>query len=75
MTSFTISDSDLDQIKDQVVLITGASSGIDLATLRRIVQHGGEVYASDLNPLPEPNAASVPVSKVDVTDWKQQVEL
>ncbi|KAJ4355162.1 hypothetical protein N0V95_003184 [Ascochyta clinopodiicola] len=75
MTSFTISDSDLDQIRDQVVLITGASSGIGLATLRRIIQHGGKVYAADLNPLPEPEAASVPFSRVDVTDWKQQVEL
>ncbi|KAF9693063.1 hypothetical protein EKO04_008939 [Ascochyta lentis] len=75
MTSFTISDSDLDQIKDQVVLITGASSGIGLATLRRVIKHGGKVYAADLNPLPDPEAASVPFSRVDVTEWKQQVEL
>ncbi|KAH6629711.1 hypothetical protein C7974DRAFT_310563 [Boeremia exigua] len=75
MTSFTISDSDLDHIKDQVVVITGASSGIGLATLRRIIKHGGKVYAADLNPLPEPEANSVPFSKVDVTDWKQQLEL
>lgn len=91
MTSFTISDTDLAQIKDQVVVITGrcalgtrytshscfvgASSGIGLATLRRIIKHGGKVYAGDLNPLPAPEAASVPFSKVDVTDWKHQVEL
>jgi NAD(P)-dependent dehydrogenase (short-subunit alcohol dehydrogenase family) len=54
---------------------TGASSGIGLATLRRVVKHGGKVYAADLNPLPEPEAASVPFTKVDVTDWKQQVDL
>ena len=53
----------------------GASSGIGLATLRRIIKHGGRVYAADLNPLPEPEANSVPFSKVDVTDWKQQLEL
>ncbi|KAF1361335.1 NAD(P)-binding protein, partial [Lizonia empirigonia] len=75
MTSFTISDSELDQIANQVVVITGASSGIGLPTLRRIVRHGGKVYAADLNPLPDPEAASVPFSKVDVSDWKQQVEL
>ncbi|KAF1930192.1 NAD(P)-binding protein [Didymella exigua CBS 183.55] len=75
MSSFTISDNDLDQVKDQVVLITGASSGIGLATVRRIINHGGKVYAGDLNSLPEPEAASVSFSKVDVTDWKQQVEL
>lgn len=90
MTSFTIEDNDLDQIKDQVVVITGmppdsryiirshlsgASSGIGLATLRRIVKHGGKVYAGDLNPLPSPEADTVPFSRVDVTDWKQQLEL
>ncbi|KAJ4376939.1 hypothetical protein N0V86_006377 [Didymella sp. IMI 355093] len=75
MTSFTISDNDLDQIKDQVVVITGASSGIGLATLRRIIKHGGKVYAGDLNPLPEPEATSIPFCKVDVADWKQQIEL
>ncbi|KAH7371148.1 hypothetical protein BKA66DRAFT_444323 [Pyrenochaeta sp. MPI-SDFR-AT-0127] len=75
MTSFTISDGELDQIKDQVVVITGASSGIGLATLRRIIKHGGKVFASDVNPLPEPEASSVPFLRVDVTSWKDQVEL
>ncbi|KAG9199572.1 hypothetical protein G6514_008334 [Epicoccum nigrum] len=65
MTSFTISDNYLDQIKDQVVVVTGASSGIGLATLRLVLAHGGKVYASDLNPLPSPEAASVPFLEVD----------
>ena len=55
--------------------VVGASSGIGLATLRRIVKHGGKVYAGDINALPEPEADSVPFSKVDVTDWRQQLEL
>lgn len=55
--------------------LAGASSGIGLATLRRIIKHGGRVYAGDLNPLPLPEADEVPFTKVDVTDWKQQVEL
>ncbi|KAF1912789.1 hypothetical protein BDU57DRAFT_521344 [Ampelomyces quisqualis] len=75
MTSFEIPDSELASIKDQVVIITGASSGIGLATLRRIIKHGGKVFASDLNPLPEPEKSSVPFLKVDVTSWKDQVEL
>ncbi|EAT87097.2 hypothetical protein SNOG_06033 [Parastagonospora nodorum SN15] len=69
MTSFEIPDSALEGIKDQVVIITG------LATLRRIIKHGGKVFASDVNDLPEPEASSVPFQKVDVTSWKDQVEL
>tara|TARA_R110002003_G_scaffold45_5_gene3468 strand:+ start:14122 stop:14982 length:861 start_codon:yes stop_codon:yes gene_type:complete len=33
------------------------------------------VFASDLNPLPEPEVSSVPFLKVNVTSWKEQVEL
>jgi NAD(P)-dependent dehydrogenase (short-subunit alcohol dehydrogenase family) len=33
------------------------------------------VFASDLNPLPEPEASSIPFRKVDVKSWKEQVEL
>jgi NADP-dependent 3-hydroxy acid dehydrogenase YdfG len=91
MTSFEIPDGSLEGIKDQVVVITGnctpgsihvqftkpvgASSGIGLATLRRVIKHGGKVFASDVNPLPEPENSSVPFRKVDVTSWKEQVEL
>ncbi|KAH7084529.1 hypothetical protein FB567DRAFT_84660 [Paraphoma chrysanthemicola] len=75
MTSFEIPDSALEGIKDQIAIITGASSGIGLATLRRIVKHGGKVFASDLNPLPEPEASSIPFLKVNVTSWTEQVEL
>ncbi|KAI4666957.1 uncharacterized protein J4E88_010378 [Alternaria novae-zelandiae] len=75
MTSFTISDGQLDGLKDQVAVITGASSGIGLATLRRIIKHGGKVFASDLTPLPEPEASSVPFLKADVTSWKEQLDI
>jgi NAD(P)-dependent dehydrogenase (short-subunit alcohol dehydrogenase family) len=53
----------------------GASSGIGLATLRRVIKHGGKVFACDLNPLPEPEASSVPFMRVDVRSWKEQLEL
>ncbi|CAA9960626.1 Short-chain dehydrogenase/reductase SDR [Pyrenophora teres f. maculata] len=75
MRSFTIADSELDDIKDQVAIITGASSGIGLATLRRVIKHGGKVFACDRNPLPEPEASSVPFMKVDVTSWDNQLAL
>ncbi|KAF1938703.1 NAD(P)-binding protein [Clathrospora elynae] len=69
MTSFTIADNELNNVKDQVVIITG------LATLRRVIKHGGNVFASDVNPLPEPEASSVPFMKVNVTSWKEQLEM
>jgi NAD(P)-dependent dehydrogenase (short-subunit alcohol dehydrogenase family) len=55
--------------------VVGASSGIGLATLRRIIKHGGKPFASDLNPLPEPEASSVPFLKVNVTSWADQIAL
>jgi NAD(P)-dependent dehydrogenase (short-subunit alcohol dehydrogenase family) len=55
--------------------LLGASSGIGLATLQRVIKHGGNVFACDLNPLPEPEASSVPFMKVDVRSWKEQLKL
>ncbi|EDU47838.1 Short-chain dehydrogenase/reductase SDR [Pyrenophora tritici-repentis] len=69
MTTINITDGELDDIKDQVAIITG------LATLRRVIKHGGKVFAGDLNPLPEPEASSVPWLKVDVTSWDSQLAL
>jgi NAD(P)-dependent dehydrogenase (short-subunit alcohol dehydrogenase family) len=40
-----------------------------------VTKHGGKVYAGDLNPLPEPEASSVPFLRVDVTSWKEQLAL
>jgi NAD(P)-dependent dehydrogenase (short-subunit alcohol dehydrogenase family) len=54
---------------------SGASSGIGLATLRRVIQHGGKVFASDITPLPEPEASSVPFLKADVTSWNEQLSV
>ena len=93
MTSFNIADSDLEGIKDQVVIVTGtsfhfllpgsetflrypgASSGIGLATVKRLLSHGAKVYASDVNDLPEPEKSTVPFMKVDVVSWKQQLAM
>jgi NAD(P)-dependent dehydrogenase (short-subunit alcohol dehydrogenase family) len=50
----------------------GASSGIGLATVKRLLQHGVKVFASDLNPLPEPEHSTVPFHRTDVTSWNDQ---
>ncbi|KAF2639663.1 NAD(P)-binding protein [Massarina eburnea CBS 473.64] len=74
MTSFTIADSDLAGVKDKVVIIT-ASSGIGLETLNLLLQHDAKVFAGDLNPLPYPQADTVPFKQVNVTSWTDQLEL
>jgi hypothetical protein len=33
------------------------------------------VFASDINDLPEPEKSEVPFMKVDVTSWKEQLDL
>jgi 3-oxoacyl-[acyl-carrier protein] reductase len=50
------------------VIISGASSGIGLATARRFVEGGDLVVNFDLKP-PPPVDAIVQWSQVDVTDW------
>ncbi|KAF2750216.1 NAD(P)-binding protein [Sporormia fimetaria CBS 119925] len=75
MTSFTIPDSNLDAIKDKVVIVTGAASGIGLATVKRVLQHGGKVFASDVNDMPEPEKSQVSFMNVDVTSWKEQLDM
>lgn len=46
-----------------------------MATVKRLLQHGAKVFASDLNPLPEPEHSTVPFRKVDVTSWSDQLAL
>jgi NAD(P)-dependent dehydrogenase (short-subunit alcohol dehydrogenase family) len=40
-----------------------------------VIKHGGKVFACDLNPLPEPETSSVPFLKLDVTSWKEQLDM
>ncbi|KAF2659552.1 NAD(P)-binding protein [Lophiostoma macrostomum CBS 122681] len=75
MTSLTISPTDLQGINDQVVIVTGASSGIGLATVQLLLRHGAKVFASDLNDMPLPEATQVSFMKVDVTSWDQQLAM
>ena len=38
--------------KDKICVVTGAASGIGLATVKLLVEEGAEVYALDRNPVP-----------------------
>ncbi|KAG2418021.1 hypothetical protein HFD88_001121 [Aspergillus terreus] len=61
----------LPNIKDQVVLITGSSSGIGKATATLCLQHGAKVIAGDLHPPKDspPSTGELFFLHTDVTDW------
>ncbi|OCK84199.1 NAD(P)-binding protein [Lepidopterella palustris CBS 459.81] len=75
MEDFTISDDNLDDLKNKVVIITGGSSGIGLATVKLFVESGAKVVVGDVNPPPEPEKPKVTYFPVDVTSWDDQAAM
>lgn len=75
MTSFTISDQDFLVLKDKVVIITGGSSGIGLATVRLCLNSGAKVVVGDRNPPPELERSKVSFFPLDVTSWNEQAAM
>lgn len=72
-TPFEIADSDLSSLKEKVVIVTGGSSGIGLATVQLLLSLGANVVIGDRNPAPEDLLSSskdVTYVSLDVTDWK-----
>ncbi|KAF3386441.1 3-hydroxyacyl-CoA dehydrogenase type-2 [Penicillium rolfsii] len=72
MAETTVSQDILADIKDQVVLITGGSSGIGRATAQLCLDLGAKVVIGDLNP-PKPEfkeTDSLHFLEVNVTSWE-----
>ncbi|KAF7712965.1 Short-chain dehydrogenase/reductase (SDR) family protein [Penicillium ucsense] len=76
MAEFTFSDDVLTNLKDQVILITGGSSGIGRATAQVCLDQGAQVVIGDLNP-PASDSDSdfqetdrIKFIQVDVTSWE-----
>jgi len=64
------------RFSNKVAMVTGAASGIGLATARRLVAEGATIVVGDRNPVP-PGLASVSLS-LDVTresDWESAYEI
>jgi len=74
MEQFTIQDSDYASLRGKVVVITGASSGIGLATAQLLLDVGASVVNGDiLEPtFTHPNLSFI---KTDVTSWPSQLAL
>lgn len=60
----------MDRFAGKVVLVTGASTGIGLATVARVAAEGGRVYAGSRKPV-DARPADATAIRLDVTDEAQ----
>ncbi|KFH40979.1 putative oxidoreductase-like protein [Hapsidospora chrysogenum ATCC 11550] len=77
MAEFLIKDEDLASLKGEVVIVTGASSGIGLATVQLLLSLGANVVGADIQPPAEPidSSAAFTFQQTDVTVWSDLVSL
>ncbi|EMC97077.1 hypothetical protein BAUCODRAFT_437377 [Baudoinia panamericana UAMH 10762] len=68
MTALNIRDEDLAYLRGSVVVLTGGSSGIGLATIELLIALGASVVSGDLSPSPVQHPR-LSFHKTDVTAW------
>ncbi|KUI64204.1 putative oxidoreductase YkvO [Cytospora mali] len=69
MPEFLITDEELTGLKGKVVVLTGGSSGIGLATVQLLLSLGAFVVNGDVAPTAEPQAAGYTWVKTNVANW------
>ncbi|KAK7426753.1 hypothetical protein QQZ08_006789 [Neonectria magnoliae] len=75
MAEFVIEDKDLTGLKGKVVIVTGGSSGIGLATVETVLSQGASVVNADLNPPAQQPEGSYTFVKTNVAVWGELVAL
>ncbi|KAK4501488.1 hypothetical protein PRZ48_007297 [Zasmidium cellare] len=74
MSQFFVQDADLAPLKDKVVIVTGGSSGIGLATTQVLLDNGAYVFVGDMNPVPISHQ-NLTFQQTNVTIWTDLLSL
>ncbi|EGU72735.1 hypothetical protein FOXB_16757, partial [Fusarium oxysporum f. sp. conglutinans Fo5176] len=75
MAEFTIDDKDLTSLEGKVVIVTGGSSGIGLATVELLLSLGASVVCGDVQAPQKDLGGTYTFIKTDVSIWRDLVAL
>jgi NAD(P)-dependent dehydrogenase (short-subunit alcohol dehydrogenase family) len=75
MAEFGFEDEELATLKGRVILVTGGSSGIGLATVELLLSFGAMVVSGDVQPPRSQMKGTFEFVKTDVTRWEELLVL